>query len=214
MQFVENLIVSRVIFWNINHSKMKFLKRAGFLSVIALLASCTSMPISTMIKMSRYDIEDYSRIDPTVVRMRITSNSDDPLVVEKTKLTIQLTEKNGKQSKLGGALLIESEQDLIPEKSFFSFGYQPEHVYVLKLDEEGASSFRVMGQIMRTHLEEKRSLEKLGVKDDRKGSLTLGASYDFRDKKEATLRIELLFNKKDDYFVLLNKVKFPPELNN
>ena len=47
--------------------------------------------------------------------MRITSDSDDPLVVEKTKLNIQLATKGRKQTKLGGAMIVESVQDLLLE---------------------------------------------------------------------------------------------------
>jgi hypothetical protein len=159
-------------------------------------------------------MEYLSKVDPSELRMRITSDSDDPLVLENTKLTMQLTGKNGTQINLEGALIIDSIQDLSPDKGILSFGYQAKHTYALKLDEEGAASFKEIGVIMNKHHEERKILEEHGVKDTRKGSFTLGAAYDFRDRKEATLIIELLFDKKVDYFILLDKVKFPPELDN
>lgn len=179
-----------------------------------VLTSCTTMPISTMVKMSRFELEDIWRINPAIIRMRITSDNDDPLVLEKTKLNIQIRSPDGEQNKLGGALLVESNRDLSPGKGFFSFGFQAEHIYILKLDEEAIKSFGEMRVLMRKIREQKMQFEREGIKDIRKGSLTLGAAYDFKDRKEARLIVELLLDKNEDYFVLLNKVDFPPELNN
>lgn len=189
--------------------------RLNILSVLIpglLLCSCVSIPITTMIKMSRYEIEDYLNIEPGDVRMRITSDSDDPLVLEKTTLKIQITEKDGTKTDLGGFLIMESEQDLTPARGLFSFGYQPEHVYVLKFDEQAVDSFRQVSRILMKRLKERREQEKLGIRDERKGSLTIGAAYDFRDRKKAGLIVEIMLHKKDGYFTLLNKVDFPPEM--
>jgi hypothetical protein len=183
---------------------------------ITTLSGCLSMPISTMVKMARYDVDDYLRMDPGVIRMRITSDSDDPLIIERTKLTVKIfTQWDEVTTSLGGALVVESTQDLEPERGFFTIGYQPEHIYVLKFDDQAINSFNKLEQMFTKRFEEIEKLKKQGlyVKPDKQGNLTLGADYDFRDKKPATLKIEVLLNKRDGYFTLINKVKFSPEID-
>ena len=96
-------------------SEQKFLMNRYTFEVISmvvvtlLIYGCASIPISTMGKMATYDVEEYLRLDPAVVRLRITSDSDDPLVIEKAKLTMQIIEKDGKETNLAGALVIGTE---------------------------------------------------------------------------------------------------------
>ncbi len=195
-------------------SEQKFLMNRYTFEVISmvvvtlLIYGCASIPISTMGKMATYDVEKYLRLDPAVVRLRITSDSDDPLVIEQAKLTMQIIEKDGKETNLAGALVIESVQDLKPDKGFFSFGYQPEHIYVLKFNEEAIKLNNELQQLIIKHNKEKEKIEKLGIIDERKRYLTTGVDIDFRGKNKATLIIEVLYCEKDGYLTLLNKVKF------
>ena len=164
--------------------------------------------------MSSYDVEDYLNIDPTIVRMRITSDNDDPLVAEMTTLMMQIVDRDGTKTDFGGSLVTESKQDLSPSKGLFSFGYQPEHIYELKFDEEAIESFSKLKNLMEGFQEKKQLEEKLGIEDDRKRGFTISVGYNGPiGDGNARLIVEVMLNKKEGYFTLLDKIKFSSKQN-
>lgn len=159
-----------------------------------VLSGCMSIPVSTMVRFATFDDEDLLQIDPSQVRMRITSDNDAPLIVKKTKLKMEMVAEDGAKATMPGAVILESEEDLHPEKTLW--GYTPEHVYVLRLDEDAAASFH--------KLQEK-------VRRNEKGYLTVGVDYDFSGKEKARVTVELKLGAQEDYFTLLDKATFSPE---
>jgi hypothetical protein len=161
-----------------------------------VLSGCMSIPVSTIVRFATFDDEDLLQIDPSQVRMRITSDNDAPLIVKKTKLKMEMVAEDGAKATMPGAVILESEEDLHPEKSMWSLGYTPEHVYVLRLDEDAAASFQ--------KLQDK-------VRRNEKGYLTVGVDYDFSGKEKAKVTVELKLAAQEDYFTLLDKATFSPE---
>jgi hypothetical protein len=168
------------------------------LAVVTCLAlsGCMSIPLSTVVRFATFDEEDLLRIDASQVRMRITSDNDAPLILKKTKLKMEMvTEGSGKAS-MPGAVLLDSEEDLHPSRTFWSLGYVPEHVYVLRLDQDAVESFRQLQDRVRQRLP---------------GYLVVGADYDFKGRKEARITVDLKLAETEEYFTLLDKAKFPPD---
>lgn len=107
---------------------------------------------------------------------------------------MEMVAEDGAKATMPGAVILESEEDLHPEKSIWR--YTPEHVYVLRLDEDAAASFRKLQDKVRRH---------------EKGHLTVGVDYDFKGKEEAKVTVELKLAAHEDYFTLLDKAAFSPE---
>ena len=155
-----------------------------------------SIPISTMVRFATFDTEDLLQIDPTQVRMRITSDNDAPLILKKTKLNMEMGVDGGGKVPMPGAVILEGEEDLHPEKTLWGFGYHPEHVYVLRLDEYAIAAFLQLQERVRRH---------------EPGYLAVGVDYDFKDREKASVTVELKLAATDEYFTLLDKAAFPPD---
>lgn len=169
------------------------------LGLVACLAisGCMSIPVSTMVRMATFDETDFLELQPAQLRIRITSDSDAPLILRKTRLNLEMLGRDGGRAPMNGAVVLESEEDLTPEKTFWPFAYKPEHVYVLKLDEDAIASYQ--------HLQERIKRREL------RAVLTNGVDYDFKGQEEAQITVELKLASAEDYFTLLDKARFPPE---
>lgn len=146
--------------------------------------------------MASFDEADYLKIDPAEIRLRITSDNDAPLIVDGTRLNIAGETENGAQVPLKGALLLESEEQLHPQESFLGWGYEPRHLWILKLDDAGIASFRTLQDLRRKHVIRRVSVQ---------------THYDFKGREEAKIIVDLRLSAQDGYFTLLDKAKFPPD---
>jgi hypothetical protein len=173
------------------------LARLGLTVAGALVGGCMAMPISTIVKMATFDENDFFQIDPRQLRVRITSDNDAPLVVDKTRLDIERQTYDCKTSKLAGAMVVESEMALQPERSWLGLGYEPRHVWVLKPDDDFVASFFELQDMARR-------------KAIRRGSVQV--DYDFKGRQEAKVVVEVQLSRREGYFTLFDKVKFPPDL--
>lgn len=169
--------------------------------VIALPASlctaCLSIPISTIARMATFSDDDFYAIDPTEVRMRITSDKDSSLQIDKTKLYFEVQKRDGAVARVAGPVTVEREERLAPKETFLGLGYQARHIYVLKLNEQGIASFRSFQQSVK-----KRDL----------ASVSISLEFDFETTEKATIVVDLMLSKREGYFTVLDKVKYPPDV--
>ena len=162
-------------------------------------AGCLTIPKATMARISSFSDADYLAFDPTVIRVRITSDSDDPLRPERTRLTLRVLRRDGSAAAIQAGMVLLDEQDLKPSAyvnplARFGFGYQPEHVYILGFDDRSIRAFRKLQSFIR-----KRAIDN--------GTITVNC--DFREHQPALVNIDLLLDPKEGYFPLFEKVRFP-----
>lgn len=114
--------------------------------IFALLTSCASVPLGTMLDFRSFDEDDFVSIQPQDLRVRIHVDEPVQADVESTELTLALTTEKGKRE-FRFPLHLLSEEKIEPVAGLFSRSAGKTD-YTLKLSDEGIQDFMAVQQII------------------------------------------------------------------
>ncbi|HZX79829.1 MAG TPA: hypothetical protein VFE72_02605 [Lysobacter sp.] len=117
----------------------------ALLAAAFALAGCTSIPLSTAMRLSSLDARTLAQLDPADVRVRVSLPSGFELDVPKSRLTLSLGATNGASRQ--GELALSLLQTTRESRSTGWFGADtPVSTYVLALSPDGVRQLRDMQQ--------------------------------------------------------------------
>ena len=116
------------------------LARSLLVALTIVLASCTSIPLSTMLEFRTFGEEEFLSLQPEHIEAQIQIEEPARLEVEKTQLAVILTSKHHVQS-YQFPLVLVSEQPIASEKGLWS--QKPAKTqYSFQLSDAARESFR------------------------------------------------------------------------
>ena len=181
----------------INHkTKGKIMKKLvttifKSLILITLLQGCSSMPLTTMLKMSSLDETDFVNLKPEDIRVKVRNSTSDN-VLSNNVLRYQYRGPEGAIDESFSMELIKENVETI-EHWFTDNSYQHSGWY--KLDAEGIKLFK--------ELQKDPLLAMRKKEGDFKFSVTFKLSESA--PKRFMMSIDLLLNPEDGYFTLFDQ---------
>ena len=154
-----------------------------------LLQACSNIPISTMIKMSSFDEDDFIQLNPEELRVRVRSNTETN-VIASNQLTYSYKDT---ETYIDRYLSLEKlEEEKVRTVKHWFKDDTVEHISWYKLDEEGVEQFRALQQ--HPVLQDK----------DREGTFELSVQtvYTEDSPMQFLLSADLLLDPEDGYFTL------------
>lgn len=176
------------------HPRMKSLRAIlSLAALVTLLTACTSIPLSTIAKLSQFNRESAMAVKPDEVRMKVTVPKGFVVDPAKTNLVIVLKEED-KAEAINEKLDLRLLQSSPATKSAGMFrGDAAATEYELTLSEKGQGQLRTIQNSL------KREVRR---------TLSLSAGVDFASKptdaKSVIFWIDLQLSKLDGYFVLVD----------
>lgn len=157
--------------------------------ITLLLQGCSNVPLSTMIKMSSFDEEDFIQLNPEELRVRVRSNTKTN-VIAANQLTYSYKDTEVYIDRYLSLEKLEEEQ-VRAVKHWFKDD-SVEHISWYQLDEEGIEQFRALQQ--HPVLQDK----------DREGTFELSVQtvYTEDSPMQFLLSADLLLDPEDGYFTL------------
>lgn len=177
---------------------MKSLRAILSLAVlVTLLTACTSIPLSTIAKLSQFNRESAMAVKPDEVRMKVTVPKGFVVDPAKTNLVIVLKEED-KAEAINEKLDLRLLQSSPATKSAGMFrGDAAATEFEFTLSDKGQQQLRDI---------------QSSLKREVRRTLSLSAGVDFTSKppeaKSVTFWIDLQLSKLDGYFVLLDGARF------
>lgn len=163
-----------------------------------VISACSSVPLSTLFKLSSFDSSDIAAIKASELRVRLTL--DDPMKLAKQSLRLQLKFEYADNSGDQFEFQLESSQSLEKLSSSGWFNAQTlRHRYEFKLTRVAQLEFSNFQQ----------SLVKR--KKIKKYFWTVFYYLAPHNQSDAKLDVELKTSKHDDYFYLLEGAKIKVE---
>jgi hypothetical protein len=116
-----------------------------FLVVLAaaVLTGCASIPFMTAARLSLMDIRSVLRLDPQQIRVRVAVPSGYEVDVEKTRLTLAVSNSSGTQESHACRLVLLGKMNDVRPGGMFHSDY-PVVAYELALDPESVADLRNM----------------------------------------------------------------------
>lgn len=114
----------------------------GILLFSTFLVACSSIPVSTMLRMSSMDAETLQEIQPEALRARITLEPQVTPNLEESKLSVTLGTLKGERQ-FGFSLQSDGQESIANEGGWFSEEAQLT-AYTLKLSESAIADFKAM----------------------------------------------------------------------
>lgn len=183
-------------------NKETFMKRRMFmvsstgLFLCILLASCTSMPLRTMLKLRGFSSDDFAALDPNEVMLKILL--PEPLEVdpEQTKIEVDFLFDDQSTKNYSFPLeLINTETETTGWRRKKTWRY-----FTLQITPEGKQAFVKLQRNMEQNMENKST-----------GRLSASARFKKLQPEEipeeAKISLLLQLNKQDGFFTLINKFK-------
>jgi hypothetical protein len=180
--------------------------------MIIFLSGCASVTVTEEFqnKMEFFSEDYYVNVMPEEFRIRHTINSDNRLKMDETKLrfnvTLKYDDKVTEEHLLQGHLIYVPVDELVPLEQAHSFGFEPEQVSILKLNDEGISSFREIQHQLESRIKpmvEKGLYEKSNGKP--RGNLSIGFGFMPEYEKSAKPSksvTEVLFSESEGYITM------------
>lgn len=167
------------------------LKKLPLLIVLTVfIASCSHIPLSTMLSMSSFNEEDFLQIKPENIRTKITTNTSAKFIEKETYLTFKLINPQYKIDELLPLKIIteniSNEESWLGEKTL-------KHVTTLKLTAEGVQNFKDIQQLVLQNM----------MADENRRIISFKWELDSKTAEEITLTVDLLFDTQDGYFTLI-----------
>ncbi|MCW8856493.1 MAG: hypothetical protein OQJ95_03955 [Kangiella sp.] len=159
------------------------------LLIIVLVQACSNVPLSTMLKMSSFDEEDFIRLNPEELRVRVRSNTKTN-VIEANQLTYSYKDT---ETYIDQYLSLEKlEEEKIRTVKHWFKDDSVEHISWYRLDEEGVEQFRALQK--HPFLQDK----------DREGTFELSVQTVYTEDSplQFLLSVDLLLEPEDGYFTL------------
>lgn len=161
-----------------------------------ILAGCSSIPISTMLKMSSFDEQDFASLDPAQIRLRMTLPKGNSIDLDRTRFNIDVTVAG--QNLPGQYQLTEiNHHNKVLKGGWFSDD-RPQVVYLFGLTQPAQQAFKKTQQF---------------VNNRKVTDLSLDVTVRFNDSPAiypgSTIRfsIEALLNPAQGYITLFDDAK-------
>lgn len=168
--------------------------RIWILSLSLLLSACSSVPVSTMMRMSSMDESTLQEVNATDLRTRITLLPDVSPNLDTTRLIV--TTVTGDVERQYTFSLIEVAR----EPTLLSGGVFSDDIdmmsFTLKLSAEGLQDFNAMQKNFAEHSPDNMGLD------------VIVRLHNPDDLEEGILSVELLFSPEEDYFTLLDQYHY------
>lgn len=167
------------------------------LVLIFLLQGCSSIPLSTMLKMSSFDEHSFTELAAEEVRVKVRSNTQHNAIT-KNLLRYQYQGPEGVVDESFSLKLIEENVATIEhwfsEESF-------EHASLYQLDAEGVKKFKRLQQ------------HPLITMKSREGKFKITVNFEFSDQvpEQILMSVDLLLTPEDGFFTLLDEHEFDLE---
>ena len=170
----------------------KNLKRTiFFIFVTLLLQSCSSVPLSSMVKLASFDESDLLNIDPNAVRARLTLTEPAELETRNVQLALRFEYAGDKEQEYAFILKPVSVSKAVKESWFSKDVLQ--HRYVFEIDEQSIQPFKSY----------QREFLKYGKPSKYYWTVYYHIKKNLPQDKISHLDLELKLAKKEDYFFLL-----------
>lgn len=159
------------------------------LFIIFCVQACSNVPLSTMMKMSGFDEDDFIKLTPEDIRVRVRSNTK-VNVLAANQLSYSY---KGSEAYIEECLtLVKLEEENIKTIEHWFREDSFEHISWYQLDKEGIEQFR--------------SLQRHPIlkNTDREGSfeLSIQTVYTEDSPNQFELSVDLLLNPEDGYFTM------------
>ncbi len=164
------------------------------------LAGCSSIPLSTMWKMRSFGPDDFAKIQPADMRVKVQVPPGCGLDFKEKPPRLDFTIESGGKTTVGKMVLEKvTEADVTEKAGAFSSRTITHHQYELKFTADSLTQFALLQKLVRT-------AEKGSTK------LDLRVAVNFSDipapyAKGFNFTISLLLNPADGYFVFLDNAR-------
>jgi len=176
------------------------LKRRAALAVVTLalgaLAGCVSVPLSTIVRMSTFDEQDFAALDPGVIRARIKLADGYALDPSRSWLGVQVASAAGVHE--GEFRLEQVTQMRAPLAQGLFAGDATGTEYTLRLSDASAQEFRKLQAFVRQGQPGEVVIRVVPI---------LSAFPD--EAASAPVWIDLLLSREDGYFTLVDAAQVP-----
>jgi hypothetical protein len=171
---------------------------ARSLLVIALglaLTACSAIPVSTMIKMAGFGVEDLARIDPAQLRVRMSVSEGFELDAENASLNLTISRADGPSRTFPLSLELV-ERSRMPRSDGLLSASRPLPTQVLRLTPQGAQEL--------VALREQMLKRPKGVKDTVSFKVDFGFSKRPPDPRSVDVWVDLKFAATEDWLALID----------
>lgn len=125
------------------------MSRLSMVALTLVLASCTSIPLSTMLEFRSFGEEEFLNLQPEHIEAKIQLDEPARADVAQTRLAVILTTEQSVRSYQFPLVLI-SEQHIASERGLFS--QKPaKNQYSFKLSDEAVENFRTVQEDVQRH---------------------------------------------------------------
>ncbi len=169
------------------------------LIITSTLTACSSVPISTMLKLSSFDEQSILTIEPSLIRAKITVNEFIDIDLPNTKLGLSLENSQGKlqlQFPLAKISLTENSAS----DSFFSSS-PASQTYLLQLSPDAIADFKKLQKQLKSS--DKNTFGfSVAAKLNKQEDLTPE-----QEQERLFMTIELKLNKNEEFFTLIDNAE-------
>ncbi len=179
--------------YNRRHSFLR-LKIAFYFVSVLFLTSCSSVPLSSMLKMATLKNDELLAIKPSEVRVRLSLSSPAELQTKDVRLALKFEHEGMGNSEYQYRLKLMGTQTINPVASWF--GQQAKKFrYEFKLAALSKLEFKRF----------QKELVKLGTPDKYRWTVYYYLKNKMPDGEDISIDLELKLGFDEDYFYLLKK---------
>lgn len=176
--------------------KSHFIDWVKLLFLVLLLTSCSSIPLTSMMKLASIDTQDLLSINPSEVRTRITLNEPAELDTREVNLVLKFNYKNEKKSQYQFALNLLDSRVLKDSSDWFS---------------RSVKKYQYDFAIAPTSVEEFKKYQREFYKYGKPNQYYWTVYYYLKKQPEKgtpiDLSLELKLSQNDDYFYLFKSAE-------
>jgi hypothetical protein len=172
--------------------------RPWVLLACACLAGCVSVPLSTMVRMSTFDEQDFAALDPDVVRVRITLPRAFVLDTRKSWLGVNLASSAGVHEGKFELSQVAVQPAVVPGGLFAPD--EPGTEYTLRLAEHSRAPFKELQGFVKRGRPEQVTIRVVPI-----------LSSFPEDAASVDVWIDLLLSADAGFFTLLKGARVPME---
>lgn len=171
------------------------IKTLSFALVIVLLVGCSSIPLSTMLRMSSFGQDDIVNIKPDDLRAKISMDKLVTFTDDQITLQFSYEETERKIEEAMALVLIEQKQEIV--EHWFSED-EVKQVYLFAFNEESVEQLK------------KLQRSPILLNPNREGSGRLSVNWKLKEPnpRKYKLSLDLLLVKSDGFFTLIEDFLF------
>lgn len=160
---------------------------------LLFLPACSNIPLSTVMKMSGFDEEDFIKLNPEDIRVKVRSNTK-VNVLAANQLSYSY---KGSEAYIDDCLSLELFKEEVRTVEHWFRDDSFEHIGWYQLDSEGIDKFRAMQQ------------HPILQNKDREGTfeLTIQTVYSDESPTKFELSVDLLLDPKEGYFTMFEDLE-------